>query len=253
MNRSIRNIFTITALVLTFAPTLRCEDTQTHTVSTSKLQSAINYIKNIRTPLTQKEKLTQLIAQANVTEFETACDTVTSSDITPEEKSVLLQDLITTTQEVKQQLQTNLDDMADAQANKTMLAKGAAQTIGSAILFTTIASCLGILYQVVNITNKQEWDNYFDTSPLMELMKTPPFRYIVKPYFIITERILGAPSKNKDVLSGISSAIAGTALGAYLAKSGIQNCKNGWNYKAYIEQQIANIDEINAFIQTQLN
>ncbi len=253
MNKSIKNIFAITALTLTFAPALRCEDTQT--VSTSKLQSAINYIKNIRTPLTPQEILVQHIAHADVTGFKSDYDTFMQSDVTPEERIATLQALAITAQEVKQALQTELDTMGH-KVKKTTLAKGVAQTVGG-LLLTTTAAIHSVTTYKHGFFNFRKYNN-------LQILSALPFSLV--PFFLticcgmcaneqckLNHQTYLSKKTNEKILTsvGIISIPVGAILGAYTAKAGIQNCKNGWNYKAYVEQQIANIDEINEFIQEQ--
>ncbi len=264
MNKSIRNIFAITALVLTFAPALRCEDTQTHTVSTSKLQSAINYIKNIRTPLTPQETLAQHIVRADIAGFKSDYDAFLQSNVTLEERTVTLQTLAITIQEIKQTLQTELDTMGN-KVKKSTLAKGLAQTIFGT--YCTFATMFSLAYKgaakkeyKAPVQFNGNFTNYY-------VGNLPSYKQTLmnKLSYTLGESLIGYPVVLPQVISEtiINEKLAAltniilTPLTGYLAynslKSGLKNCKNGWNYKAFVEQQIANIDEINTFIQTQLN
>ncbi len=252
-------MLTIAALVLTFAPALRCEDTQTHTASTSKLQSAINYIKNIRTPLTSQEILAQHITRADVAGFKSGYDTFMQSDVTSEERTATLQALVITAQEVKQALQTELDTMGN-KIKKSTLAKGVAQTVGGAILFIHQAAFSHWLYKGITLESA-DFDNWRKNSLSIKILQTKPFENILDAYWnVVLYKIFGEDadgdlnaSQNALNATHTTYALAGIIASTYAIKNGVQNCKNGWNYKAFVEQQIANVDEINAFIQTQLN
>jgi len=245
MNRSIKNILAIAALTLTFAPALRCEDAQEETPSTSKLQSVINYVKNIRTPLTPQEQLAQHIVRADATGFK---DTYNSFQNWPaDERAAALQALAVTTQEVKQALQTELETNGD-KANKFTLAKGVAQTILGT--YCTLVTMFSLAYKgeyfAINRVN-------LDRSFMLNLANRLEDNYLYINGPEILPFCLRLDGYQK--LAALTNIIV-TPLTGYLAynslKAGIQNCKNGWNYKAFVEQQIANIDEINAFIQEQL-
>ncbi len=259
MNRSIKNILAITTLTLTFAPALRCEDTQTHTASTSTLQSAINYIKNIRTPLTPQEKLAQHIALADIAGFKSSYDAFMQSDVTPEERATTLHALTITAQEVKQALQTELDTMGN-KVKKTTLAKGVAQTVGGAISCIYHAAFSHVLYKSITL-EETDFDNWAENSLSIELLlQTKGFENIFEAYWSVLYKVFGKDNvgdanASENTLNAIHTtyALAGIIASTYALKNGIQNCKNGWNYKAFVEQQIANIDEINTFIQEQLN
>lgn len=251
MNRTIKNIFAVTALTLTFAPALRCEDAQT--VKTSKLQSVINYVKNIRKSLTPQEKLAQYITSADVTGFKNAYNSFQKWPAT--ERATTLQALTVTIQEVKQALQTELESNGN-KANKTTLAKGVAQTVVGAISLTTMACMSKALYKTMELLDilgdGDAYDDWYDNSLSIKILYTKPFAYILDPYIFGRNTIFAEDARISLISSDVAFIIAGAILGAYTAKTGLQNCKNGWNYKAYLQQQIANIDEISAFIQEQL-
>lgn len=255
MIRSFKNIFAITALTLIVAPALRCEET--HAPSKGKLQSAIDYVKNIRTPLTSQEKLAQFIAQADVTGFKNASDALVK-EMAPEERAQALQGLTSTAQEVKQALQTELK-VTGNKVKKSTLFKGAAQTISGLLLASTAAISCAIAY-------KSSFFKNYDKKKLNKIEKIAlsPYRIILD--FLVEYCNTCASNKCKkhpkkyfstetngkiNCCSGAISLLTGAILGAYTTKSGVLNCKNGWNYKAYLEQQIKNIDEITEFIQVQ--
>jgi hypothetical protein len=253
MNKTIKNIFAITALTLTFAPALRCEDAQEQTPRTSKLQSVVEYIKNIRTPLTPQEKLAQHIARADVVGFKDAYNSFQKWPA--DERAPTLQALAITAQEVKQALQTELETMGNAQVNKTILAKGIGQTVGGLLLATTAAIHPVAIYK--HGFNLRKYNG-------IEILSALP--YIVIPGLLAKYCGMCANGKcienhqpylskktNAKILASLDiiSIPIGAILGAYTTKTGIQKCKNGWNYRAYVQQKIANIDEISAFIQEQ--
>jgi len=264
MNRTIKNIFAITALTLTFAPALHCEETKT-----SKLQSVINYVKNLRKPLTPQEQLAQHIVGADIAGFKNAYNSFQKWPA--DERAATLQVLAITAQEVKQTLQTELESNRN-KVNKTTLAKGIAQTVGG--LYG-----LGMaLYSSLYYTLTRGQINDIEASISGNVSKIPLAPIIKYPKIMFEEAILPAMGKMgvgynwfgvffiKDPNGGLTETqakrylialVGGTIItpaliGSLLNWYGLQNCKNGWNYKAYVQQQITNIDEINEFIQAQL-
>jgi len=242
MTRSLKNIFAITALALTCSPALRCEDTHAQTVSTSKLQSAINYVKNIRTPLTPQETLAKLIAQADVDGFKNTYNSF--QKWTADDRQATLQALTITTQEVKQALQTELKAMGNAHVNKRTLAKGIGQIVGG--LYG-----LGMAFWQVYFFQLSRGQSDAIRESILENLLGTPLRPIIK-YNDIFMEMASDWSINSKIAALSGSVITPALIGSLLNWYGIQNCKNGWNYKAYLEQQITNIDEINEFIQAQL-
>jgi len=256
MNKSIKNIFAITVLALTCSPALRCEDTQAQTVSTSKLQSAINYVKNIRTPLTPQETLAQYIAHADVDGFKNTYNSF--QEWTPSDRTATLQTLAVTAQEVKQQLQAELESMGN-KVKKSTIAKGIVQTVSGLFLTSTAAITCSSAYKYFFKNYNENKFNTIEKFSALPYISIPAFLSTYcgmcaneyckikhpKPYLSI--------KTNKKIVYCLTATflLTGAIFGAYTAKTGIQNCKNGWNYKAYVEQQIANIDEINEFIQAQ--
>lgn len=224
MNRSLQNTFAIVALTLACTPTLRCEGAASQAPAKSKLQSAIEYIKNIRTPLTPKETLAQFIAQADVPGFKSTYNSY--QKWIPSDRITTLQELAIIAQEVKDQLQVELETNGD-KIHKTILVKGAVQTVGLLI----IASILSIksLFIILNGFQPIPTHAYFpETNQFRVVMAYKPFTM-------------------KEICIG-----AGVPLSIMCAYNGFQNCKDGWNYKAYLEKQIASIDEISEFIQAQI-
>jgi len=249
MTRSLKNIFAITALTLTCSPALYCEDTARQTASKSKLQSAINYVKNIRTPLTPQETLAQFIAQGDINGFKNTYSSF--QKWTPSDRTATLEALAVTAQEIKQQLQAELDT-AGNKVKKSTLAKGVAQTIFGT--YCTLATMFSLAYKGECF----DTDYYSDQGEIKSSFMSNLVSHLEDHYLYIH-----GPEKlpcylrinGYQKLAALTNIIV-TPLTGYIAynsfKAGIENCKNGWNYKTYIEKQIANIDEINEFIQANL-
>lgn len=244
MNRSLNNILFASTLMLTFAPILDCKNTQT----SRKISSAINYVKNTHTPLTAKQQLAQYIAQADVIEFK---NTYNSFQKWPTKQRVAtLQPLIKTAQEIKQALQEELKNN-DSKVTFTTT-KGITQIIIGTILLIQDTAFSHGLYKSIT-------DDWSEDSLSFQLLNTKLFGNIVNIYFNVLYKIFGEDddgnvnaSINTSKAIHTTYALATLAISAYAIKSGVQNCKNDWNYRAHLVQKIKNIDEINAFIQAQL-
>ncbi len=245
MIRSTKNIFTVAALALLCVPALRCDDTQQHEQTANESTLTCATLKN-------------LITQADVTAFKTTYDTFMESCVP--ERSTIVQELATTAQEAKQKIEQELAAMGDITVKKSTLAKGVAQTFGGLFLTSMAAISCTTMYKLFfkgdkvidevskieilalfpHILVSQLLSNYCDFGTDEQLKKR-----IKEKYF--SPIAYGKIQKSSFIIPIIIEA----TLGLYTLKNGIQNCNNGWNHKAYLEQQIKNLNEINAHIETQ--
>jgi hypothetical protein len=214
---------------------LYCQNNQQEP-SKGNLQSLINYVTNINTTLYS--------TSIDVERFQKAYTSFIQSNATLEERIAMVHELLSRTQEVKLHLQAELDALDTSQMHKTMFAKGILETIGSSILIVT-APCI-LRYQFKHIP----FDTYpADTSRPSKILSTIPFNYMRDFYLNMRNTIFGQnASENTKKASDIAFSLSTLALGIACIKNGLKNCKDGWNYKAYLEEQIKNIDEIILYI-----
>lgn len=209
--------------------------------------------------------LKKQIETADAQAFEKSCTALLESEMTAQEHHDSLAELAQHAQKIKQQKQNELANMGGATTKKTTVAKGIAQTIGGGILGIGTVSLFGFL-----IENRVS--SFIRRSPLAwteeiywpTLRKTSRIaRYLgfdaceeVKIADVVTSQgrtpifsthlALDNPSFKGIALA--HTIIVGSLSGLAL-KYALQNFKIGWNYKAYLEQQIASLDEIIACIQ----
>lgn len=257
MIRSTKNILTIVTLTLLCVPTLHCDDTQQQTQTASELTITCDKLKN-------------LIEQADVTAFKTTYDTFMKSCVP--ECSTVVQELVTTAQDMKQKLEKELAAMGDNKVNKKTLAKGALQTIGGLYGIANVAFVYWVqyLYITTHLTPEEKTNGFLGIADAIRRIrkienKIAPYAFLsLADNAMITASELGSKTTNSRGRASwwfLSPVIPFgfpflflatiTYISGNQVNYGLNKIKTGWDYKAYLEQQIKNLDEIITHIQTQ--
>lgn len=122
MIRSTKHIFTVAALALLCVPALHCENTQQQVLSKDTLKQSITQIPHIYNP------------DASVSKFKTDYAKFMQLEMTAKEKTDVCLELLTTAQEIKEQVQAKINDLESKKLDKRKLAKGIACITGSLIV-----------------------------------------------------------------------------------------------------------------------
>ncbi len=260
MIRSIKNIFAIATLTLLCVPALHGNDLKQQEQTANESTVICDTLKN-------------LITQADVTEFKTTYDTFIESCVP--ERSAVIQELVTTAEDVKQKLEKELENTGDNTTNKKTLAKGVLQTLGGLYGIANVAFVYWLqhLNVTTHITTEEKILNSLRGMD-NETVRMRIIRDKIAPYSFLgfaNDAMLIASDLGKKLTTTTPSRgtswfefspfIPGgfpflflasiTCISSYQIKYGLNKIKIGYDYKAYLEQQIKNLDEIITHINTQ--
>jgi len=191
----------------------------------------------------EQTKLIAHISSADVQGFKTTFDALQDAHQLDEFKAMCTA-LVEHAQITKIEIQEKLTALGNKKTNKTMLAKGIAQTIfgtSAAILLPFLA------YTFFSAPTQldEAGENLDDNLQLLLMcasIPAYPFPMLYEPlnYLNLEHHLKKLPLGKAQKVYFCGLPIAG-----FLAlKYGMQNCKHGYNYAAYLEKQIKHLDEI---------
>ncbi len=207
--------------------------------------------------------------------FKAEYDKYMQTEIAPQEKVNLRENLITIVGKTKQKLEQELTPMGDRNVKKSIVAKGVAQTAGGLYGLVGVAFCYWIDYlRVTTHLTPQETKNNRaeDEETKINKIKAKSIRYW--PFAVVhdvmnkvseeVKRAMGVKGPanlyhsnswwghGPCVLFGFPFLFLATTTGVscFQIKYGLDNMKKGANYKAHLNQRIKNLDEILRYINT---